>query len=368
MKLFVILFLILGLFIAGCTNTSTNNGGQTNVSAQGNIGNSNPPSQLKTAVCGNGITEQGETTDNCCKDVGCPATFKCDSKFENGTTVNYCMKVDKADTFEAGKIKNLVSDISTEIAKDNALINIEKARSKLSEIEQFSTQLEQQGYDTTTEEFMQTAIKARIDVRELHVQRNEEFNKASTDSQKMDIFKKQMEDDKRLISTLENLKSNYSANLQEAEQVYGYDISVNIDAWKDTVKEMEATLKEYEIQTAPVSLNLAITIASDTTRYIHNPVITISNEGNADVTNLVIEAELSKNGAIVESDSDALFLAGSDSIKSVPAGKTVKGYLNIMWYGDNIPDGIYTLKVSARRGADATPLSSDSATVTISGS
>ena len=366
-KALVVLVLLGILLFAGCASQ----GGAPSQSTQGQTGTqpeTQKPAELQKSVCGNGIKEAGETPDNCCKDAGCPATFKCDSKFENGSTVSFCLKVNKADTFEAGKIKKLTADITTEINKDINLIDIAKARSKLNEITQYETQLKQQGYDTKTEEFMQKAMKARIDVKELQIQRSEEFAEAGTDAQKIDIAKKQMEDVKNLISTLEKLKSDYSSNLQEAEEVYDYDISQNIDSWKDTYKASEMLLKEYEKQTAPVSLSLAIVTATDTARYIHNPVITVSNEGDNDVTNLVIEAELTKGGTVIESDSDALFMAGGSSIKSVPAGKTVKGYLNIMWYGGSVTDGTYTLKVTARRGADATPLSSDSATVTVSGS
>jgi hypothetical protein len=340
MKGLAILFLIVGLFIAGCTTTSTD-------------------------VCGNGIKEEGETAGNCCKDAGCPSTFKCDSEFENGSTVNFCMKVDKAGTYEAGKIKGILNDINNELIKSISNMNMEKARSKLSEIGQYSNTLKQLGYDTTTEEFIQKAIKANLDVKNLTIQRNAELDNASTDSQKLTIVKKEIEDCKGLISTLEMLKSTYNANLQEAEQVYNFDIFHNIDTWKDVLKEREEQVEAYEKQIAPSSLSLTIVIASDTTRYFHNPAITVSNEGDNDVTNLVIEAELYKEGTLVESDSDALFLAGGNSITSVPAGKTAKGYLNIMWYGDNVPAGTYTLKVSVRRGADATPLASDSATVTV---
>ena len=366
-KALVVLVLLGILLFAGCASQGGAQGAPSTGQPSAQAG-TQKPAELKTAVCGNGVKESGETSDNCCKDAGCPATFKCDSKFENGSTVSFCLKVNKADTFEAGKIKKLTSDITTEINKDITLIDIDKARSKLNEIAQYEIQLKQQGYDTKTEEFMQKAMKARIDVKDLMVQRNEEIKKASTDAQKVDIIRKQLEDVKSLISTLEKLKSDYSANLQEAEQVYEYDISQNIDSWKDTVKQTEVAIKEYEVQTAPVSLSLSIVTASSNARYIYQPVITVTNDGDTDVSNLVIEAELSKGGTVIESDSDALFMAGGNSIKSVPAGKTVKGYLNIMWYGGSVTDGTYTLKVTARRGADATPLSSDSATVTVSGS
>lgn|GEM_PF-2840185 len=368
--IFAVLVLVGILFFAGCTS----NGAQA--SQGGTIKNQQPavapaqtqkPSELKTAVCGNGIKEEGETADNCCKDAGCPATFKCDSKFENGSTESFCLKVDKAGTFEAGKIKKLTSDIGIEINKEASLIDIEKARSKLVEIDQYTTKLNQQGYTITTEEFMQKAIKARIDVKDLAIKRTNEINEANTDAQKIDIAKKQMEDIKNLIITLESLKSNYGSNLEEAEQVYEYDISQNIDSWKDTLKELQIAIAAYEKQTAPISIDLAIVTASASTRYVLNPVITISNEGDNDLENLVIDAELSRNGALVKSVSDALFLSGGSSIDSIAAGKTVKGYLNIMWYND-ISSGTYTLKISARRGADAISLSSDSTTVTINDS
>ncbi len=116
--------------------------------------------------------------------------------------------------------------------------------------------------------------------------------------------------------------------------------------------------------------NLLITInsASDTTRYLHNPTITIANEGGA-VNNLVYDVELYKSSKLIASDTDILYKSGSTSIRSIDTGDSVKGYLNIMIYSgntDGFTTGTHTLKIIVRKGASAKPIATAEKEVTFS--
>jgi len=126
---------------------------------------------------------------------------------------------------------------------------------------------------------------------------------------------------------------------------------------------------QSKITQTPPSLSLAFVSASDTTRYIHDPTITLTNNGQSAVNNLVFDVETDQGGQLIEAETDVYCLAGSTSVVGVNAGQSVRCYLNYMVYSgtnSNFGTGSTTVKVTVRQGADATPLATAEKTISIS--
>lgn len=88
------LFLFAVILVAGCVSQGGMQGSPTTASQPSVQVVTQKPAELKTAICGNGVKEAGETFDNCCRDAGCPSTFECDSKIVNGLNVSACKKME----------------------------------------------------------------------------------------------------------------------------------------------------------------------------------------------------------------------------------------------------------------------------------
>jgi hypothetical protein len=138
---------------------------------------------------------------------------------------------------------------------------------------------------------------------------------------------------------------------------------------KDKISDCSSVAVETEVNNKnEPDLSITINSASTTTRYLHQPTITISNEGGA-VDKLVYDVELYKSSKLIVTDTDVLYKSGSTSIRSIDSGDSVKGYLNVMIYSGNtegFTTGTHTLKVIVRRGASATPLATAEKQVTFS--
>ena len=123
-----------------------------------------------------------------------------------------------------------------------------------------------------------------------------------------------------------------------------------------------------QTQTTEIDLSAIINSASDESRYIHHPVLTLTNTGNSGVSDIVIDVELYRGRKLIASEADVLYLSGSNSIRSVPAGESIKGYLNLMIYERNTNDftsGTYLLRVIVRTGASANPIAIAEKTVEV---
>jgi hypothetical protein len=114
-----------------------------------------------------------------------------------------------------------------------------------------------------------------------------------------------------------------------------------------------------ETQTTEIDLSATINSASDEKRYIHNPVLTLTNAGKSTISDIVIDVELYRSGKLIASEANVLYLSGSNSIRSIPSGESTKGYLNLMIYEGNANDftsGTYLLRVIVRKGTSANPI------------
>lgn len=134
-----------------------------------------------------------------------------------------------------------------------------------------------------------------------------------------------------------------------------------INLISDESNHLENTVEEPD-------LLVTINSPSSSSKYLHNPIITISNEGGS-VTNLVFDVELYRGTKLVASESNVYYMAGGSSIVSINANDSVKGYLNIMIYNGNSADftpGNYVLKLIVRRGASAKSLATVEKEVTFS--
>ena len=82
------------VILAGCTQTTetTSQDGKTSTKLD------------KNAICGNGIQEQGETSDNCCLDVECSEFFTCKELSQGDKTINTCAKDKLEETKEYKKL------------------------------------------------------------------------------------------------------------------------------------------------------------------------------------------------------------------------------------------------------------------------
>ncbi|MBU0471515.1 MAG: hypothetical protein KKF65_02750 [Nanoarchaeota archaeon] len=173
-------------------------------------------------------------------------------------------------------------------------------------------------------------------------------------------------------------KSNTQTNCPELDcSACGVDVPakeiIKYQCADGTIKEKVSDCSTVSIETQTqntVEPDLLITInsASDTTQYLHNPTITITNEGSA-VDNLVYDVELYKSSRLVASDTDIIYKSGRISIRSIDAGDSVKGYLNVMIYSGNtagFTTGTHTFKVIVRRGASAKPIATAEKEVTFS--
>jgi len=129
-----------------------------------------------------------------------------------------------------------------------------------------------------------------------------------------------------------------------------------------------STTPIIEDTVANIDLSVTINSASSTSSYIYEPVITLTNAGNSAVSNLVIDVEAYRDGKLIASEVGVTYISGSTYITSVPAGESVKGFLNLMIYNGSNNDftsGTYLLKVIIRKGASATPIATAEKTVEI---
>ncbi|MBR9676871.1 hypothetical protein GOV04_01925 [Candidatus Woesearchaeota archaeon] len=137
----------------------------------------------------------------------------------------------------------------------------------------------------------------------------------------------------------------------------------------ESISECPSTSIETQVSTnTNPDLLITINSASDTSRYLHNPTITVANEGSS-VSDLVFDIELYKNSNLVAVDTDVIYESGSNYITSVPSNDAVKGYLNVMIYNGNtegFTSGMYTLKIIVRKGISAKPLATAEKQVTFS--
>lgn len=369
-QLFVVALIVGILLLAGCTgqggstgaNTASPISGVQNTPSSAGI-TTEKPAELKKAICGNGIKEAGETSDNCCKDAGCPATFKCSSKFDNNQSVQFCEKVAKSDTFEAGKIKGLMADITEEINKEGKLADYSVAKSKLSEIQKYSGQLKEQGYDVATEEYMYKVAKARIDVSEIRRDAYAGFDQKTFEQQK-EILAKDLPNLENIIATLDGLKTEYSANLKEAASEYGYDIDVNLDSWKSYRTQVTALKEKFD---KGIGAELSITdVSTSCYRYSTLPSsatlssvkIKLANTGGFDFGKPTVDMLIYSAGNLVADDKDNTFWVG------LKAGETK--YEEISAYITKLEcDKPYTLKVQLRDGADPKVYASTEKQITI---
>lgn len=361
-KALIVLLLMGILFFAGCAS-------QGGVASQTNAGQptqqieTQKPAELQKSVCGNGIKETGETSDNCCKDAGCPDTFKCQSKFEGNETLYFCKKILKEETYEAGKIKTLMEDISLEINKENDLRDYSKAKSKLSDMDALIQKLKALGYDVNTEEFLYKAAKARTEVSEVRSATYKDSESMTFEQQKAAVTK-DLEDLTAIVSTLENLKSQYSSNLKEAKELYGYDIDENLDAWKSYKKADEELKLKYE-KGIGASLSI-LDLTKSCTRYstisdsayLSALKLSIENTGGFDFSSPVVDIKIYSGDTIVSKNSENLY-------KTLVAG--TKTYNDLSLFNRDLKcDTTYKLTAELRDGADPKVYASTSTTFKIS--
>jgi len=362
----VVLFLVGILLMVGCTQNSSNASPEvkTSVSPTEQKQAETKPSELKTAVCGNGIKEAGETADNCCQDVECPLTFKCNSKFENNQTTYFCQKIEKKDTFESGKIKQLMADIGVEINKESGLRNYGNAKSKLGEIDTYSITLREKGYNTSTEEFMYKVAKARIETSEIR-DKNFDGYETMTFEQKKTAVSKDLIDVTNLVDTLEAWKKQYANNLHEAEQIYGYNLDRNLDVWKsyqtqDTVlkenfeKGFGATISVLEVDKKCYRYSTI-----DDTAYLNGFSLQLDNTGGFDISNIRVDVTISSSGALVTKKSNNVIYG------TLSAGQTSYAELSTYALSNLKCDKAYDVKLDLRRGADPEVLGTTTVKVVI---
>lgn len=348
MKYFVLSLILVLFLIIGCVQTSET-ATPNSPSVSDSPKTTTKPAELKTAVCGNGVLESGETSDICCQDAGCPNTFKCNSTSVNGSAVHFCQKVEKQSTFESGKIKQLVDDISTEINKEESgLRDFQKVKTKLSEIDSNIKKLVQLGYDTKTEEFLYKVSKSRSELTEIRTQRFANLSTLTEVDQMKPLVLTDLSEVTSLVATLEGFKSNYSANLAEAEQIYGYNIDLNLDTWKNYQRIDQNWLDRANRGiTAELSVTSTqtrkCTSSSYSTGLISGINLDVRNTGGFDISDPRVDILVYSGPQLVEKSTENIY----DSLVS---GQTA--HLELSPYIYDLDCETYSVKLDLRDGAN----------------
>ena len=305
----LVVFILLGILLfAGCASQGGAQGAPSTGQPSAQAG-AQKPAELKTAVCGNGIKEEGETSDNCCKDAGCPATFKCQTKSEGNQTIQFCAKTEKKDTYEVGKIKSLYSDVKEELSKESSLIDFTRAQSKLSDMNKQIEALKTNGYDTSAEVYFYSAIKTSVDGTSAVVSATSSIDKSSTLEQRKTVVSTLISTAKAKVAALEALKSGSSSTIQEADELYGYEIDSDIDSWNALQKQSEKTLigleKGWKADVSITSVDKKCYRYStiDDSGTLSSVKIKLENTGGFTIESPQIDIILSKDGSEVASDT-----------------------------------------------------------------
>lgn len=314
------------------------------------------------AICGNGIIETGETSDNCCLDIECPAFSSCKELNQGDKVVNACAKAKLEETDEFEKFMGYWEEESWEYSKEGDLINFDTILTKINQMNRSVAKLSE-AYDTA---LLEAFVNYRYERREWNVNRGdlmEQMNKESDETKYKQLFSQIIELDK---AELERLNAFDDAQLDEINDLFDYDIFERRDVLKSQIKEEEELLelanKEHEIELSVVDYNPTCYSYSDEC-FLDYVKVGIKNVGEIPLSNPTFDFYIMKLDSVKSRDIDTY----AYDFDEIPVGydgvykETYVGYDSM----DSLPPGSYTLKVNLKRGVSTKVIATASTSITL---
>jgi len=352
-QLIILSFVILSLFLAGCIQSNDTGESSSDLGGFGKKSN---------AICGNGIQEAGETSENCCLDVECADFFECKELLQGDKTINTCVKQKLEETKEYKNLLEYWEDESMEYNKEFDLINYDYVLTKINQMNRTVTKLSDT-FDVTTEKAF---VRYRYERREWNVERTkllESISKEADEDKQKEVFSQVIELDK---GELQRLNSFTDEQIEAINEIFDYDIFERRDTLKAQIKEEEDLLelanKEHEIEIDIIDYNPKCYEYSNEC-FLDYVKLSIKNVGELPLQNPTFDFYIQKGDRVISRDIDEY----DYNFDEIPVGydgvykATYIGYDNM----DSLPEGSYTLKVNLKQGVSTKVITSTTTSISL---
>lgn len=351
-KIILLLFVLTVVVLAGCTQTTetSSQDGKTTTKLD------------KNAICGNGIQEQGETSDNCCLDVECPQFFSCKELTQGDKTINTCAKAKLEETKEYQDFMGYWEEESWEYSKEADLINYDTILTKINQMNRTVAKLTE-SYDVS---ILESFVKYRYERRDWNVKRTElleSMAKEADEEKQKQIFSQVIDLDKEELARLNAFNDD---QIDEITRKFDYDIFERRDTLRSQIKEEEDLLelanKEHEIDISIVDYSPECYSYSDEC-FLDYVKVGIKNVGEISLINPTFDFYIQKADNVKSRDIDEY----DYNLDEIPVGydgifkATYIGYDNM----ESLPPGSYTLKVNLKQGVSTKVIATASTSITL---